>query len=90
MSIENNSSPNFQILSPSASDLVKMTKAMIAGDSHIIYSTLTIDGEEILSESNFDVRINQKVGSHDEFEITCPTEALEGYEPIHWQYQENI
>lgn len=79
MSIENNSDQNFQILSPSASELIKMTKAMVAGDSHIIYATLTVDGEEILSESNFDVRINQKVGSHDEFEITCPTEALEGY-----------
>lgn len=70
---------NFQIETSNTTSLLKLTKAVMAGDSHIIYSVLTIDGKEILSENNFDVRINQKTGSHDEFKISCPTEALEGY-----------
>lgn len=69
---------NFIVETPNGSELAKMTKALMAGDSHIIYAVLTIGGEEILSESNFDVKITQKIGNHDEFEIVCPTEALEG------------
>jgi type VI secretion system secreted protein VgrG len=50
----------------------------ILGNSHIIYSKVVIDREEI-QNTNFKVTIRQKVAEHDEFEIVCPTESIEGF-----------
>jgi type VI secretion system secreted protein VgrG len=50
----------------------------ILGNSHIIYSKVVIDREEI-QNANFKVTIRQKVAEHDEFEIVCPTESIEGF-----------
>jgi type VI secretion system secreted protein VgrG len=50
----------------------------ILGNSHIVYTKIVIDREEI-ENTNFKVTIRQKVADHDEFEIICPTETLEGF-----------
>jgi type VI secretion system secreted protein VgrG len=54
------------------------SKASILGNSHIVYTKVIINGEEI-EDSNFRVNIHQKVAEHDTFEVVCPTEALEGF-----------
>jgi type VI secretion system secreted protein VgrG len=46
--------------------------------SHIVYTKIIIDREEI-TDCNFKVNIYQQVAEHDTFEVICPTEALEGF-----------
>ena len=53
--------------------------AGILGNSHIVHTVIIIDGKEILSDSNFKLNIQQKVADHDQFEIICPAESLEGF-----------
>jgi uncharacterized protein involved in type VI secretion and phage assembly len=45
-------------------------------DSHIVYSTIQIAGENVLQDCHFTLSINQKIAEHDSFEITCPSEAF--------------
>ena len=51
----------------------------ILGNSHIVSTSVIIDGEEVLNDSNFKLNITQKVADHDRFEIICPTESLDGF-----------
>ena len=53
--------------------------AGILGNSHIVHTVVIIDGKEILSDCNFKLNIQQKVADHDQFEIICPAESLEGF-----------
>ena len=45
-------------------------------NSHIVYSTITIDGEDVLKDSHFTLEIHQKMADHDEFTISCYAEAF--------------
>ena len=45
-------------------------------NSHIVYSTVTIGGEDVLRDSHFTLEIHQKMADHDEFTISCYAEAF--------------
>lgn len=45
-------------------------------NSHIVYSTVQIGGQDVLKDSHFTLEIHQKMAEHDEFEISCYAEAF--------------
>ena len=45
-------------------------------NSHIVYASISIDGDEVLKDSHFTLTLHQKMAEHDLFEISCYAEAF--------------
>lgn len=45
-------------------------------NSHIVYASISIDGDEVLKDSHFTLTLHQKMAEHDIFEISCYAEAF--------------
>jgi type VI secretion system secreted protein VgrG len=82
------SSDNFTLTSPEAlekqiKDAASQFYVKYGGDwatqlkvSHIVYATISIDGNEVLNDSHFTLTLHQKMADHDRFEISCFAEAF--------------
>ncbi|MGM5629406.1 type VI secretion system tip protein VgrG [Apibacter raozihei] len=45
-------------------------------NSHIVYATIQIGGQDVLKDSHFTLDIHQRMADHDEFMISCYAEAF--------------
>ncbi|PQL95232.1 type VI secretion system Vgr family protein [Apibacter adventoris] len=75
----------FEIIPPEVLEKQKALSSLVTyggdlkslyGDSHLVWSTVQIGGEYVLTDSHFTLSIHQQVGTHDSFEILCPSEAF--------------
>ncbi|MCX8531395.1 type VI secretion system Vgr family protein [Chryseobacterium luquanense] len=58
--------------------------------SPLVYCTLSLDGKPFLDKSGFSINLNQHTNDHDNFTITVPDDALDGFQGYIMENSKNI